>query len=946
MPINMHPKNTSTYIPFSLKTLGVVVASVVLCSAAHAAGLGKLTVLSSLGQPLRAEIELASSTREEAGSLVARLAPTEAFRQAKIEFNPVLLSLRFAVEQRGGRQFISMTSTQPINEPFVDVLLELGGNKGRLIREYTFLLDPVDLRLSQNAQVVAPIAVPMPAPVPAPVSTLEEMPAPVNKTVAKERLKATPDTKESTRYKVKAGDTLTQVAARFKPQGVSLDQMLVALYRANPNGFIGDNMNRMRTGYVLSIPDDNTAASASSSSASAVVVAQAADFNAYRNQLAGKVARSTPKMAEATKHSATGKIDAKVEETQAATTESKDKLKLSKADAAADATTGLAGKAAAGSENSIAGEKAVEETTARIKSLEKNISDLQKLLEVKSKTLSEQQRNAQTGNTAVPAISAETVAVAAATPTPAAAVSPSTDVPPVVNPAPVVAEKTPVPTAAVSKKVKAAVAPAPVQASFLDELLDNSLLLPGAGILVALLAALGIYSNRRKKKSNNTFDDSLLAVSNLQTNSLFGSTGGQSVDTNNSVFNSSFAPSASQLDANEVDPIAEADVYIAYGRDAQAEEILKEALRTQPDRHPVRLKLLEIYAGRKDLRSFEMLASELYGMTRGETDEWHQAARLGAALDSNNPLYAGGALSEEVAAKAVALGAPTLPLDELDPEALLTNSQSRTDADSAAFAFDSVKSVMASGFDAVGLSNPVTKQFADAGNSISNVLDFDLGEAVDFTSKSASESDPVAIEDAGGSIDFVTKTVSESKKRESELIPESVIDMPRVVVTTAPVSGLTPLDLGEVDFDFLDSSESKAVESKLSDTDTTPIALPLMENAALNSLHAVDAEMEVEQAKPVSAASTVAGMEFDLSGIDFDFNPDQPSNATTPLEINPTKQFDAAFGDAEMSTKLDLAVAYQEIGDKEGARELLDEVLKDGSSAQIEKAKIMLAELT
>ena len=98
------------------------------------------------------------------------------------------------------------------------------------------------------------------------------------------------------------------------------------------------------------------------------------------------------------------------------------------------------------------------------------------------------------------------------------------------------------------------------------------------------------------------FEDSILTGSSMKANSMFGSTGGQSVDTNNSVFNSNFAPSASQLDANEVDPVAEADVYIAYGRDSQAEEILKEALRTQPDRHAVRVKLIEIYFARKDAK--------------------------------------------------------------------------------------------------------------------------------------------------------------------------------------------------------------------------------------------------------------------------------------------------------------------------------------------------------
>ena len=120
----------------ALKTLfGAVASAVLASSAAYAAGLGKLTVLSSLGQPLRAEIELTAVSNEEASGLVAKLAPPDAFRLANIEFNPALLSLRFAVEQRNGRQYIKISSSQPVNEPFVDMLLELSWNSGRLVRD-------------------------------------------------------------------------------------------------------------------------------------------------------------------------------------------------------------------------------------------------------------------------------------------------------------------------------------------------------------------------------------------------------------------------------------------------------------------------------------------------------------------------------------------------------------------------------------------------------------------------------------------------------------------------------------------------------------------------------------------------------------------------------------------------------------------------------------------
>ncbi|MBQ5946676.1 pilus assembly protein FimV, partial [Massilia sp. ST3] len=141
---------------FALKSLTAAVASAVfLSSAATAAGLGKLTVLSALGQPLRAEIELTTSAGEDPASMAVKLASPDAFRAANIEFNPALLSLRFNVEQRGGRPVIRVTSTQPLNEPFVDMLLELSWNNGRLVREYTFLLDPAELRATQPAQVAA-----------------------------------------------------------------------------------------------------------------------------------------------------------------------------------------------------------------------------------------------------------------------------------------------------------------------------------------------------------------------------------------------------------------------------------------------------------------------------------------------------------------------------------------------------------------------------------------------------------------------------------------------------------------------------------------------------------------------------------------------------------------------------------------------------------------------
>ncbi len=126
-----------------------------------------------------------------------------------------------------------------------------------------------------------------------------------------------------------------------------------------------------------------------------------------------------------------------------------------------------------------------------------------------------------------------------------------------------------------------------------------------------------------------------------QANSLFGATGGQSVDTGTSTFNSSFIPAASQLDSNEVDPVAEADVYIAYGREEQAEDILKEALRLQPDRHAVRVKLMEIYARRGDKTSFMAVAEELRERTGATGEDWERGVKLGRTVDPAHAMFAG-----------------------------------------------------------------------------------------------------------------------------------------------------------------------------------------------------------------------------------------------------------------------------------------------------------------
>jgi pilus assembly protein FimV len=896
---------------FNVKTLSIAVASALMFSNASAAGLGKLTVLSALGQPLRAEIELTSVSKDEAGALAAKLASVEAFRQANVEYNSALSSLRFAIEQRGEQQIIRVTSTQAVNEPFIDMLLELSGPNGRLVREYTFLLDPPDLRTSQTAQV-GPTTVPGVGAVRGQIARRAEAGQSVAEPgrSAPRAQAARAEGANAGEYRVKSGDTLAGIANQYRQSAVSLDQMLVALYRANPDAFIDKNINRLKAGQILSVPSVDAAAAIGKQEAHSIVLTQAADFNSYRSKLASQVAAGAARKSAEAGQSASGKITAKVEEKSSPASEAKDKLKLSSAAAA-----GAADKSAAGSpEDRIAREKELAEADARIKELEKNVSDLQKILEMKNQSLAEQQGKAEQKPAEV--VAAQSPKAEQPHADPAADKPAATDAAPAVS-APA---KPATPAAA---KPKPVVQPAPKpEPGLLDDLADNPWLPPALGALLVGLGVLGVYGIRRRKQSKQ-FEDSIITDSSLKANSLFGSTGGQSVDTNNSVFNSSFAPSASQLDTNEVDPVAEADVYIAYGRDAQAEEILKEALRTQPDRHAVRVKLLEIYSNRKDLRAFELVATELYGLTKGSGEEWMQAAKMGVEIDPNNPLYADGKADEPK--HTGTLAAPTQPLEEQGLATLLSESQ----------------------------SEPMPGNVLETNTSYFSSTTLN-GDTVRPTTQSEPEADAEPAKPSSNELDFDLDGMMQG------------IEVPNTIPRPTPAE--PSADLAAIDFDFLDTASTPpAAEQPVVEAPADPAAeveMPTLEFAstqesaqpAVAEESSIDFELpaleETESDSTAAKAKADDSMDFDLSAISLDLNPVPsagPAETAVP-ELDLPKQDEAPAGagspvDVEMATKLDLALAYQEIGDKEGARELLDEVLKGGSAEQSERAKALLLEL-
>lgn len=847
MPVHTRPRVAS----LAIQTLSSAVACAVLLSpAASAAELGKITVLSAAGQPLRAEVELSAVKPGEATSLLAKLAPPDAYRQANVEFNPALNALTFAVENRNGKPFIRISSAQAVAEPMVDLLLELSSKSGRQVREYAFVLDTPEARQTRGAQVTAPVEPGKAKPAAADAAP----PAPK---------------KAAGEYKVKAGDTLSRIASELKPSGVSLDMMLVALYRANPDAFKGENMNRMQAGRILAVPGADTVRATGAAEAKGIVTAHAIDFDAYRNKLAGQVSQSKPAKAAQATQSTAGKIGAtKVQEKPTAVSESQDKLKLSKAEPAAKS----AGKSAVASEeDKIAKAKQVDEAAARVKELEKNVSDLEKLMAVKNKAMADKSAPA-------PAKPAEAAASASAS----AAASAIASAPAEAQP--------PVPKA---KPVPLVKKPSPLEPTITDKINDH---LGAIGIgIAALLAAVAALVIARRRKDAPPAPESAAPVFEPEPPAAPPSglaPEDQQSDASNHLFGTGAAAAgvaaaagASMLDANETDPVAEADVYIAYGRDGQAEDILKEALRIHPERHAARLKLLEIYSARNDVRAFEDQASELYSLTRGQGEEWPQAAALGLALDPANPLYGD---TEDDAVVSLSKGAG----DDLHGQSMDLPDEPATSAPLA------------------DVAPAAPAQDARA------PLDFDL-DSLDF--EPVSTSDPIVMPGPD------SKPQPAAHDAQYDASMDFGLDLePPAGPVNGVGAGLTPLPdpLKDVDLAHFDLDEPVA-----------PAAAPVA--AAEPS---VDSLFDDAQAPATLPEAIPPAQEFDLSGIDLDLNDGKTASVGVDDPLSAIHM--------EMDTKLDLAIAYQEIGDKEGARELIDEVIKGGSEEQVAKANTMRALLS
>ena len=846
----------------------------------QALALGRIVVQSALGEPLRAQIEIPEINADEASTLTVGLASGDAFSAAGMDFNPALSNLQITLQRRpDGRAYLQLTSTRPVTEPFVDLIVEANWSSGRIVRDYTLLFDPPRLRAATPVAPVAP-GVSAPARPTAPAAGATPTPAaPTTQQVqppsapAAASLPPAQAPEPSSQVTVVSGDTAGRIAEANRPANVSLDQMLVAMLRSNPRAFIGDNVNRLRAGVVLDLPSAEEASAVGAREARQIIAAQSRDFNEFRRRLAGAAPEADVGQAD---RQAAGSVQTEVQDASPAVT-APDRLTLSK-----EATPGQAAP-----EAQIAKERQAEDASNRVAELSRNIEELAQLQPAAPPPAVPAAPAAEGSAPASPPADGPAVTVPGA---PATATEPAaTDAPPTESPPaePAAAAQEPVPPVTPAPVLAPAPVPAPLpdEPSLIDKLRDNPLVIPLAGALLALLAGLGFYRLRQRNKGASV--DSSFLESRLQPDSFFGSSGGQRIDTADaSVSGSSMVYSPSQLDAaGDVDPVAEADVYLAYGRDLQAEEILKEAMRSTPTRVAIHVKLLEIYAKRRDAKAFEVVATEAYNLTQGQGPEWEHACDIGKELDPSNPLYQpGGSPAVKLAAAAGVAGGAlnTMPFSNstLSPGGDAEGG-SGLDLD---FSFDDP-------VEPAGLADAAPAQVG--GESVSAMDDLKFTEAL------TDLPDEPAAGPASKSMDFDLDFPSEPVPLASSAEADRASEGPQEEAV-APT-----FDESEVLPDF-------------SASDSMPMNL------------------DAPQTEEPSNANGAELMAFDLNELNLDLD-DGSSAALADVE--------QVTEESPLDTKLSLAEEFRAIGDLEGARSLAEEVLAEASGTLKTKARTFLSDL-
>jgi len=682
------------------KFVSVILLSV-FSAGVLALGLGNIQLNSGLNQPFDARIELLSPTASELDSLMVSLASVEAFERAGIDRAFVLGSLRFEIQQGdSGQDFVHVTSREPLREPFLNFLIEASWANGRLYREYTVLLDPPLYDPYAGRPVTANSA----SDNSAGTGTASESESANNSTSVEPTGSDFSGTEVGP---IAASETLWSVASRVRPDSsVTVNQMMLALFRANPDAFIGNNINGLKQGQILRVPELGDINSTSYEAAVEEVRSQ----NALWEDIRGSVA-STP-IERPVSTSSEPASQASVADSVSGSADTGSELRLL---APGDQAT-IAGQATSASTtaNADAGQglmnEQVESLTSenselrsRLTESETIIEDLKRLIELKDDELATLQQ--QMGGT--PATAENTAAVTEVVVTdeqtdetaptevtdapvsaeagivseePSASsdaqgdegVTESADTTAVVEePAaePVTEEATAEPD--VQPVIVEAQSDAGYEPGLVEQILGfvfGNLPLVGGGLVAILLLAMVPSILRKRKEAASEADQTAqiafpdFNAAQTGTDAADGPQMDFDIDKNSEA---DVAAPAAQLADNlepqsmpvevaaeapevaEEDPLAEVNVFLAYEHFDSAEEFVRDAITRQPANLDFHSKLLEVFYSAGDKPKYEEEARVLYDLVSGSGPHWDMATIMWQEMSPNRPLFAEPAEGED-----------------------------------------------------------------------------------------------------------------------------------------------------------------------------------------------------------------------------------------------------------------------------------------------------------
>ena len=1021
-------------------TLVLVLTALIFPCGAFALGLGDLHLKSALNQDFNAEIALLSVKTDELDGVKVILASPAAFQKAGVDRPFILTKLRFKPDLNAeGKVVIHVTSREAIREPFLNFLIEVNWAKGRLVREYTVLLDPPVTMKRRPPHVAPPTARP---PVPQPAAPVAQQP--VQQTyVAPQPTYVPPEPAGPWEYgPVQANDTLWNIAQSNRPQGVSVQQMMVALQRKNPHAFFKDNVNNLKRGAILRIPTQEEIDHLSEREARTEFSSQLAQWKAER------ASAPMPEMEAGTaEEEPSPEAEGDTLELASVRPEAEGEAGPSEGEDAEKTTASLENELILAREQNESTQQERDELNSQVKELESQLSDMKEMLTIRNEQLARLEaafdKKASEEESAVAEVEEELELGIAETAedetleelelvveeeteleiedTPEG--EPLADMSAESEATPSVATQEDAAATPESRQVKSWTDSLPssieeVPAFLTDQLEKNPIAVAGAGggFIVLLLLLLMLS---RRKASDDEFQESILVSSDVDDVEALDSDVAEDTETPLSEtaetsFLSEFSHSdldAGQEDTGEVDPMAEADVYIAYGRYQQAEELVRQAINGEPDRLSYQYKLLEILSASGNSAEYTKLAEELAENedVRADSDAWEKIISMGHKLNPGHALFAAAAgvgavgvdeaLSAETEDQAPVAdveesgdelempGLSDLAADfDLDEEAAEQKEPEKSgeDVDDLSFDLDlesstdnepaedeSALSLELGGLEDEGLADEalVAEGYEEPEASTaeeSDLLDLDgldLGDLEDSLNVSADEATEEALDsledldlgdleselDVSGaeaglgleeasseglsSPDELADTLSNftddltlDETLESGDLDESISSFTEGLVQSEEnETGELEETLSDLTEDLMlgEEPEAESLEDTLSDISLDDLDLgELGEAEDVESLEAVDTLPDLPEGE-------------DLLGDELEI---EESGGELLSELAEDEDdLD------EVSTKLDLARAYVEMGDEEGARNILDEVMGEGDEAQKKEAEELIA---